>query len=41
MTPSQIAVNDIGNAEDFLAAIEGTIKNFNELLFKLIVKKFY
>ena len=30
MTPSQIAVNDIGNAEDFLAAIEGTIKNFND-----------
>ncbi len=30
MTPSQIAVNDIGSAEDFLAAIEGTIKNFND-----------
>ncbi|KRO48901.1 MAG: 30S ribosomal protein S1, partial [Actinobacteria bacterium BACL4 MAG-120820-bin23] len=30
MTPSQIAVNDIGGAEDFLAAIEGTIKNFND-----------
>jgi small subunit ribosomal protein S1 len=30
MTPSQIAVNDVGNAEDFLAAIEGTIKNFND-----------
>ena len=30
MTPSQIAVNDIGTAEDFLAAIEGTIKNFND-----------
>ena len=29
MTP-QIAVNDIGTAEDFLAAIEGTIKNFND-----------
>ena len=29
MTP-QIAVNDIGSAEDFLAAIEGTIKNFND-----------
>ena len=32
MTPSQIAVNDIGSAEDFLAAIEGTIKNFNEVM---------
>ena len=30
MTPSQIAVNDVGSAEDFLAAIEGTIKNFND-----------
>jgi len=30
MTRSQIAVNDVGNAEDFLAAIEGTIKNFND-----------
>ncbi len=30
MTPSQIAVNDVGNAEDFLAAIESTIKNFND-----------
>jgi small subunit ribosomal protein S1 len=30
MTPYQIAVNDVGNAEDFLAAIEGTIKNFND-----------
>jgi len=29
LTP-QIAVNDIGSAEDFLAAIEGTIKNFND-----------
>ena len=29
MTP-QIAINDIGSAEDFLAAIEGTIKNFND-----------
>ena len=25
-----IAVNDIGSAEDFLAAIEGTIRNFND-----------
>ena len=25
-----IAVNDIGTAADFLAAIEGTIKNFND-----------
>ena len=24
------AINDIGSAEDFLAAIEGTIKNFND-----------
>jgi small subunit ribosomal protein S1 len=30
MTPSQIAINDVGSAEDFLAAIEGTIKNFND-----------
>ena len=30
LTPSQIAVNDIGSAADFLAAIEGTIKNFND-----------
>ena len=30
MTPSQIAVNDVGSAADFLAAIEGTIKNFND-----------
>ena len=28
-TPS-IAINDIGTAEDFLAAIEGTIRNFND-----------
>ncbi|NDA84053.1 MAG: S1 RNA-binding domain-containing protein, partial [Actinobacteria bacterium] len=28
-TPS-IAINDIGSAEDFLAAIEGTIRNFND-----------
>ena len=27
---TQITVNDVGNAEDFLAAIEGTIKNFND-----------
>ena len=27
---TQITLNDIGNAEDFLAAIEGTIKNFND-----------
>ena len=25
-----IAVNDIGSAADFLAAIEGTIRNFND-----------
>ena len=30
MTPSQIAVNDVGSKEGFLAAIEGTIKNFND-----------
>ena len=27
---SQIAVNDIGTAEDLLAAIDATIKNFND-----------
>ena len=27
---TQISLNDIGSAEDFLAAIEGTIKNFND-----------
>ena len=27
---TQIAVNDIGSAEDFLAAIEGTIRNFSD-----------
>jgi small subunit ribosomal protein S1 len=39
MTP-QIAVNDIGSAEDFLAAIEGTIKNFNDgdLVAGIVVK---
>jgi small subunit ribosomal protein S1 len=26
----QVAINDIGTAEDFLAAIEGTIKEFND-----------
>jgi small subunit ribosomal protein S1 len=29
-TYAQVAVNDIGTAEDFLAAIEGTIKEFND-----------
>jgi small subunit ribosomal protein S1 len=29
-TPAQVAINDIGSAEDFLAAIEGTIKEFND-----------
>src|ERR1700743_1985942 len=29
-TLPQVAVNDIGTAEDFLAAIEGTIKEFND-----------
>src|SRR5579885_3513596 len=28
--PAQVAINDIGTAEDFLAAIEGTIKEFND-----------
>ena len=27
---TQIAINDIGSAEDFLAAIEGTIRNFSD-----------
>ncbi|MFM8445769.1 MAG: S1 RNA-binding domain-containing protein, partial [Actinomycetota bacterium] len=27
---TQIALNDVGTAADFLAAIEGTIKNFND-----------
>ena len=27
---TQISLNDIGSTEDFLAAIEGTIKNFND-----------
>ena len=30
MSTSNITLNDIGSAEDFLAAIEGTIKNFND-----------
>ncbi|GAA0618136.1 30S ribosomal protein S1 [Sporichthya brevicatena] len=29
-TPPQVAVNDIGSAEDFLAAIDETIKYFND-----------
>ena len=29
-TAPVIAVNDIGSAADFLAAIEGTIRNFND-----------
>ncbi|BDZ61161.1 30S ribosomal protein S1 [Demequina sediminis] len=29
-TPSIIAVNDIGTAEDFLAAVDATIKNFDD-----------
>src|SRR3954466_1171138 len=28
--PAQVAVNDIGSADDFPAAIEGTIKEFND-----------
>ncbi|MGA1278999.1 MAG: S1 RNA-binding domain-containing protein, partial [Candidatus Nanopelagicaceae bacterium] len=27
---TNITLNDVGTAEDFLAAIEGTIKNFND-----------
>ncbi|MFM7462720.1 MAG: 30S ribosomal protein S1, partial [Actinomycetota bacterium] len=30
MSTSQVTINDVGTAEDFLAAIEGTIKNFND-----------
>lgn len=29
-TPAQVAINDIGSAEDFLAAIDQTIKYFND-----------
>ena len=29
-TPPQVAINDIGTAEDFLAAIDGTIKYFKD-----------
>ena len=29
-TTKQIAVNDIGSAEDFLAAVEATLKFFND-----------
>jgi small subunit ribosomal protein S1 len=28
--PAQVAINDIGTADDFMAAIEGTIKEFND-----------
>jgi small subunit ribosomal protein S1 len=28
--PAQVAINDVGSADDFLAAIEGTIKEFND-----------
>src|SRR5881227_4410458 len=27
---AQVAINDIGTADDFMAAIEGTIKEFND-----------
>jgi small subunit ribosomal protein S1 len=27
---TQISINDVGSAAEFLAAIEGTIKNFND-----------
>ena len=30
MTAPQIAVNDIGSEEDLLAAIDATIKDFND-----------
>lgn len=30
MSSPQIAINDVGSAEDFLAAIDGTIKYFND-----------
>ncbi len=30
VTPNQVAINDIGSAEDFLAAIDATIKYFND-----------
>ena len=30
ITSPQVAVNDIGSAEDFLAAIDSTIKYFND-----------
>ncbi|MGA1706983.1 MAG: S1 RNA-binding domain-containing protein, partial [Candidatus Nanopelagicaceae bacterium] len=30
MLSTNITLNDVGTAEDFLAAIEGTIKNFND-----------
>ena len=29
----QVAINDIGTAEDFLAAVDATIKYFNCLLY--------
>ena len=28
--PAQVAINDIGSEEDFLAAIDATIKFFND-----------
>jgi small subunit ribosomal protein S1 len=39
-TPKQIAVNDIGSAEDFLAAVEKTLKFFNDgdLIEGIVVK---
>ncbi len=30
VTSPQVAINDIGSAEDFLAAIDATIKYFND-----------
>ncbi len=29
-TPTQVAINDIGSADDFLAAIDATIKYFDD-----------
>src|SRR5437764_532665 len=29
-SPAQVDINDIGSADDFMAAIEGTIKDFND-----------
>ena len=31
-TTPQVAINDIGSTEDFLAAVDATIKYFNDCL---------